>query len=300
MRTMQQQLDGVGHLLNESLGVRTNDVRPKLSPVPAARDIGRRPVRGYGCVDLDQIIPDPAQPRSDFDEESLSALAANLRAKGQLHPIHVCWSEDAERWVIVSGERRWRAGRLAGLKTIDCFFHEQALSKSEMLELQLIENLLREDLRPLEEAKAFQALMELNRWNGKQVAEALRITPSKVSRALALLDLPPDVQRLVDTGDVPSRTAYQLSRLTDDSQQRELATQSALGGLSNTTAAQMVRQRPTRRRSKPQHIRQTFFAENGCQTVVTAPRMSSYHDVEAALVQALEEVRLRIANNIRL
>jgi ParB family chromosome partitioning protein len=298
---MQERLDGVGHLLNESLGVRTNDTRPKLSPVPTARDVGRRPLRGYGRVDLDQVIPDPAQPRTEFDEESLTALAANIRAKGQLHPIHVRWSDEVERWVIVSGERRWRAARLAGVATVDCYFHEQPLTQNQTLELQLIENLLREDLRPIEEASAFQSLMDLNGWNGKQIAEALRIPPSKVSRALALLDLPVEVQRQVNAGEVPARTAYQLSRLTDDKAQRELALQSAHGTLTNTSAAaQAVRQRPTHRPSKPQHIRQTFFAENGCQTVVTIPRMSSYHDVESALIEALDEVRLRIANNVRL
>lgn len=300
MGTMQDRLEEVGHLLNESLGVRTNDVRPKLSPVPSARDVGRRPLRGFGRIEIDQVEPDSQQPRTEFDEESLKSLAANIQAKGQLHPIHVRWSEEQGRWLIVSGERRWRASRLAGLITVDCYFHEQPLSPSQVLELQLIENLLREDLRPIEEARAFQSLMELNGWNGKQAAEALRIAPSKVSRALALLDLPADVQQQVESGAVPARTAYQLSRLTDDSQRRELATQSAQGALTNTTAAQVVRQRPTRRSSKPKHIRQTFFAENGCRMVVMAPRMSSYHDVEAALLQALEEVRLRIENNIRL
>ncbi len=300
MATTQERLAGVGHLLDESLGVRGNDARPKLSPVPNSRDIGRRPLRGYGRIDIEQVVPDPTQPRTEFDAESLATLAANLQAKGQIHPIHVCWSDEVERWLIVSGERRWRAARLAGLATVDCHFHEQPLSKSQTLELQLIENLLREDLRPIEEARAFQSLMDLNGWNGKQMAEALRIAPSKVSRSLALLDLPVEVQRQVEVGDLPARTAYQLSRLTDDTEQRELANRSASGGLTNTSAAQEVRQRPNRRPSKPQHIRQTFFAENGCRTLVTIPRMSSYHDVEAALVQALEEVRLRIANNIRL
>jgi ParB family transcriptional regulator, chromosome partitioning protein len=299
MRT-QERLNGVTRLLDESLGVRANDSRPKLSPVPHRRDIGRRPLRGYGRLDIDQLIPAPGQPRTEFDDESLATLAANLRAKGQLHPIHVCWSEESQRWMIVSGERRWRAARLAGLDTVDCFFHENALGSSEMLELQLIENLLREDLRPVEQAKGFQALMDLNRWNGKQVAEALRIAPSTVSRALALLDLPVDVQQQVDAGDVPARTAYQLSRLTDGHQQRQLAVESARGALTNTAAAQAVRQRTTRQASKPKNIRQTFFAENGCQTVVIAPRMSSYYDLEAALVEALEEVRLRIVNNVRL
>lgn len=300
MGTMQDRLENVGHLLNESLGVRTNDVRPKLSPIPTARDFGRRPLRGYGRVEIEQVIADPAQARAEFNPESLASLAANIRAKGQLHPIHVRWSEEAERWVIVSGERRWRASRAAGMATVDCFFHEEPLTKAQVLELQLIENLLREDLRPIEEARAFQSLMDLNRWNGKQCAEALRIPPSKVSRALALLDLPGDIQQQVEAGEVPARTAYQLSRLTDGDAQRELASQSANGALTTTSAAHAVRQRPTRRQSKAQQIRQTFFADNDCQVVVTAPRASSYHDLETALVQALDEVRLRIENNVRL
>ena len=300
MGTMQDRLESVGHLLNESLGVRTNDLRPQLSPVPTARDLGRRPLRGFGRVEIERVIPDPTQPRTEFDQESIASLAANIRAKGQLHPIHVCWSEEAERWVIVSGERRWRASREAGLATVDCFFHEQPLTKAQVLELQLIENLLREDLRPVQEARAFQSLMDLNGWNGKQVAEALRIPQSKVSRSLALLDLPADIQRQVEAGQVPARTAYELSRLVDDTTRREMASQSASGELTNTSAAQAVRQRPTRQPSKAQHVRQTFYAENDCQITITAPRESSYHDIEAALTQALEEVRLRIENGIRL
>jgi ParB family chromosome partitioning protein len=122
------------------------------------------------------------------------------KPRGSLHPIHVRWSEETERWVIVSGERRWRAARHAGLATVDCFFHEQPLSNGQVLELQLIENLMREDLRPMEEARAFQSLMDLNNWNGKQIAEALQIPASKVSRSLALLDLPAEYQQQVDTG----------------------------------------------------------------------------------------------------
>jgi len=299
MSTMQNRLANVGHLLNESLGVRTTDSRPRLSPVPDARDTGRRPLRGFGRVDILQVIPDPKQPRTEFDEEAISSLAANIRAKGQLHPIHVRWSEEAERWVIVSGERRWRAARNAGLTTVDCFFHEQPLSNGQVLELQLIENLMREDLRPIEEAKAFQSLMDLNNWNGKQIAETLQIPASKVSRSLALLDLPAEFQQQVDTGQIAARTAYELSRLVNEDDRQRLATQSADGRLTPADAAIAVRQMPIKRAAKAQSIRQTFFADNACKIVVTAPLESTYHHLEAALLQALEEVRLRIENGIR-
>ncbi|MEJ7590679.1 MAG: ParB/RepB/Spo0J family partition protein [Planctomycetaceae bacterium] len=300
MATMQNRLANVGHLLNESLGVRTTDNRPRLSPVPDARDMGRRPLRGFGRVDIHQVIPDPKQPRTEFDNEAISSLAANIKAKGQLHPIHVRWSEEAERWVIVSGERRWRAARSAGLTTVDCFFHEQPLSTGQVLELQLIENLMREDLRPIEEAKAFQSLMDLNNWNGKQLAEALQIPASKVSRSLALLDLPAEFQQQVDTGQIAARTAYELSRLVNEDDRQELATQSADGKLTPAQAAVAVRQKPIKRAAKAQSVRQTFFADNACKIVVTGPLQFTYHHLEAALIQALEEVRLRIENGIRL
>lgn len=300
MATMQNRLADVGHLLNESLGVRTTDGRPRLSPVPDARDMGRRPLRGFGRVDIQQVIPDPKQPRTEFDIDAISSLAANLKAKGQLHPIHVRWSEEAERWVIVSGERRWRAAQHAGLPTVDCFFHEQPLSNSQILELQLIENLMREDLRPVEEAKAFQSLMDLNNWNGKQLAEALQIPASKISRSLALLDLPAEYQQQVDTGQIAARTAYELSRLVNDTDRDELAAQSAEGKLTPAEAAVAVRKKQTRRAAKTQTVRQTFFADNACQIIITAPQESTYHHLEQALLQALEEVRLRIENGIRL
>ena len=250
MATMQSKLADVGHLLNESLGMRTTDSKPRLSPVPNPRDIGRRPLRGFGRIDIHEVMPDPQQPRTDFDEAAIQSLADNIKAKGQLHPIHVRWSDETSHWVIISGERRWRAARHANLSTVDCYFHEQPLSTAQVLELQLIENLLREDLRPIEEAKAFQSLMELNQWNGKQLAEALRIPASKVSRSLALLDLPAKFQNQVDAGQIAARTAYELSRLVNDDDRQELATQSADGKLTNVQAAVAVRQKPTKRGCK--------------------------------------------------
>jgi ParB family chromosome partitioning protein len=205
-------LERISGNLEESLGVRGVDLRPRLSPVASAKDIGRRPLRNFGTVDINQVIPDPDQPRVNFSEEEIERLAESIREKGQLSPIRVRWAAELEKWVIIFGERRWRATRHAGLPNIDCFFHDGDISKSEILEQQLIENLLREDLSPIEEAKAYQALMELNEWNGKQVADALRIPASKVTRVLALLDLPPDVQKSVEAGELAARTAYETPR----------------------------------------------------------------------------------------
>jgi ParB family chromosome partitioning protein len=188
----------------------------------------------------------------------------------------------------------------AGLKSIDCQFHEGKLSNSEILEQQLIENLLREDLKPLEEARGFASLMELNGWNGKQVAQALRVAESKVSRALALLRLPEDLQHRVQAGEIPARSAYELSKLNDDEKRRQLANQVATQKLTHHQAAKAVRQRKGVKKATSRMTRLTFKSENGWNIIAQQPAKSNYHELEFALVEALEEVRLRINNNVQL
>lgn len=302
MATTRTTLDRISQHLDESLGVRAGEPRPRLSPVPSAKDVGRRPASGFGRVELAQITADPAQPRSEFDAESLTLLAENLRTKGQLHPIHVRWSGDVQKWVIISGERRWRAAQQAGLAIVDCCFHDEPLTPGQILELQLIENLLRSDLQPLEQARAFESLQSLNGWTGKQVAAALHIPASQVSRALALLKLPPDVRQQVEAGKIPARTAYELTKLPDDDAIRRLAQQATRGKLTQAAVAATVSDAVRRRkpRSRAQGTQQTFFTEGGWTVTVASRGTGTYWHLEQALVQSLEEVRLRIANNIRL
>jgi ParB family chromosome partitioning protein len=300
MVTTRRVLEGIDGHLDESLGVREIDHRPRLSPVPASRDVGRRPLRNVGQVEVDLVIPDPDQPRAQFSEEALERLAQSIRDKGQLSPIRVRWSDDRARWVIVSGERRWRATQRAGLPVIDCHFHDGELSRSEILEQQLIENLLREDLQPIEEARAFAQLIAMNGWTGKQLADALRVPPSKVSRALALLKLPDDVQAKVADGAISARSAYEISRLPDDQARRALAEKAASGVVTHQDAANVVRQRKGKRKAPARGTKQTFLTEDGWKVVVSANRKGTYHELEQALLYALDEVRTRIRNNVYL
>lgn len=286
--------------LDESMGRRASDVQPLLSPVASPKDEGRRPLRKVGTVEIDRVIPDPGQPRSEFTDDAIDRLAESIREKGQLLPIHVRWSEAAKKWIIISGERRWRATLQAGLPTIDCYFQERPLNPSEILEQQLVENLLREDLKPIEQARAFSGLMKLNGWNGKQVADALRVQQSTVSRALALLRLPDDIQQQVDAGDIPARSAYELSKLTNDRARQRLASETAAGRLSHHQAATAARQRRGKPARKSPGIRLTIPTEGGLKVTVTAPRKGTYHDVEAALLEAVEEIRQRLRNNVQL
>src|SRR5262245_39786717 len=175
MATVRSTIENIGGRIDESMGLRDEDRIVRLSPIPLSKDIGRRPLRNFGRVDIDQVVPDPVQPRVAISPDTIAQLAQSIRDKGQLSPIRVRWCDKLTKWVIVSGERRWRASKHAGLNAVDCFFHDDELTRSEVLEQQLIENLLREDLKPLEEARAFQSLMTLNGWTGKQVSEALRV-----------------------------------------------------------------------------------------------------------------------------
>lgn len=293
-------LSGLDAQLEESMGHRVVDLRPTLSPVPRRRDVDRRPLAEFGRVAIQQVIPDPDQPRVEFTEEALERLAQSIRDKGQLSPIRVRWSEESDKWVIIAGERRWRATMRAGLATIDCYFHEGALDRSEVLEQQLIENLLREDLKPLEEAKAFAALIELNGWNGKRLAEVLKLDPSKVSRSLALLRLPQDIKRDVDAGTISARSAYEMSKLKDDAQQRELARRAARGTLTHEQAAKVVRQRKGKLARRSRGTRRTFVTQSGWKVVVSSLHKGSYHDVLAALQEAIEEAEHCLNNNVQL
>jgi len=143
-------------------------------------------------------------------------------------------------------------------------------------------------------------LQTLNSWTGKQVADALHIPASQVSRALALLKLPADIQRQVEVGDIPARTAYELTKLPDDDTQRRLAQQAAAGQLTQASAERVARRRKRKSRRTAARAKQTFFAENGWTITVVGRRTGTYHEIEQALRQTLEEVRLRIDNNVRL
>lgn len=297
MANTRSLLEGVRGHLDESIGVRTTESRAQLSPIASPKDIGRRSNRSFGRIEIERIQPDPQQPRTDFDDEALERLAASIRDKGQLAPIRVRWSEHNACWLIISGERRWRAAQRAGLKAIDCYFLEQHVSPTQILEEQLIENLLREDLQPIEEAESFRRLMEVNKWNGKQLAEALRINPTRVSRSLALLKLPHEMRTRIESGELSPRAGYELSKLPDE----QLAKVSQSTSLTTVASAQAkVRQRKGKSVVGSRGTKQTFFADHDWQVIVKSPRKGDYHEIEQALLTALEEVRLRIDNRVKL
>lgn len=189
---------------------------------------------------------------------------------------------------------------MAGLPTIDCHFHEGELSKTEVLEQQLIEKLLRSDLRLIEQAKAFQQLIAMNGWSGKDLSEALRITPSKVARSLALLKLPQDIQDRIESAEISPTVAYELSKLEGEDQQRAALEQGESQPLTVARASSRVRQRRGISAHPARGLKQVFHADEGFRVTVTAPRKGTYDEIEQALQLALEEVQTRIRSGLQL
>src|SRR4051812_23678731 len=193
---------------------------------------GRKQLREACAIRLDRIVADPDQPRKEFDPESLDQLAGSLKARGQLQPIRVRWDQGRGVYVVVVGERRWRAARFAGLETVSCVVVGGTPTATDVLEDQLVENALREGLKPVEQAEAFQTLMRSLDLTQQGLATKLQISQTTVSQALDLLKLAAPVQARVDAGELAPSVAYQISKVDDPEAQRELANRVVSEGLN--------------------------------------------------------------------
>ncbi len=188
-------------------------------------------------VAVDAVAPNPRQPRKRFDDETLDGLARSIREVGILQPIVV--RPSAGRYELVTGERRLRAARLAGLATVPAVVREGADVGS--LREALIENIHREDLSPLELAAAFQELLEDLGATQEGVAERLGCSRAHVANTIRLLSLPSDVQRLLAEGRIQAGHARALLALPDDEARSALALRVAAEGLSVRQVEDLVR-----------------------------------------------------------
>jgi len=194
---------------------------------------------GLEQLPLDRIDPSPFQPRRAFPEDSLRELADSIRASGVIQPIMARRSPAAEgRYQLVVGERRWRAARIAGLETVPAIIREVA--DRDALELALTENLLRQDLNPLEVAHAYQALQDKYNLSHEQVAERLGVNRSSVTNTLRLLRLSPAVQEMLSKDEITYGHARALLGLASEAAQLQLASMAAKRGLSVRQVEEMV------------------------------------------------------------
>jgi ParB family chromosome partitioning protein len=172
-------------------------------------------------VDIDLIDPNPSQPRAAFDLESLKSLAESVKVHGVVQPVLV--RRRGPRYELVAGERRWRAAKIAGLAKIPILVKEVA--DDELLEVALVENVLREDLNPIEEAQAYRNLIDKVGMTQEALAERFGRDRSYITNYLRLLRLPDDLQQLVKDKRLSTGHARTLLGLEDVDLQRRVARQ---------------------------------------------------------------------------
>ncbi|MCR5706258.1 MAG: ParB/RepB/Spo0J family partition protein [Acholeplasmatales bacterium] len=191
-------------------------------------------------IPLDKIKPNPYQPRHTFDDKKIVELAESIKEHGVFQPIVV--KHVGEDYVIISGERRFRASVRAGLQTIPAIVRDY--EKSKMVELAIVENLQREDLTPVEEALGYQALMNELSVNQTELAKKVGKSRSYVTNVLGILSLPEDVLALCDKGKLSMGHARALSKLKDSERITSLARDIVEKGLSVREVEDLLKAEP--------------------------------------------------------
>ncbi len=187
---------------------------------------------------INDIEPNRDQPRKTFDEEALGELAKSIADHGVIQPLLVRPMTDGS-YQLIAGERRWRASRMAGLTEVPVVIRE--MSDSEAMELALVENLQREDLNPIEEARGFQLLMETYALTQEQAASRVGKSRPAVANAMRLLLLPDDVLRMVETGTLSAGHARALLGLPQSEDMVQIAKLIVEKGLSVRETERMVK-----------------------------------------------------------
>jgi ParB family chromosome partitioning protein len=214
---------------------------------------------GFAEIPIAHLRPNPQQPRHHFDPEALEELAASIRQHGVLQPLLV--SEDRpDRYFLITGERRWRAARLAGLATVPAVIREK-IGGDQQLELALVENLQRRDLTPLEESRAFEQLRTGLGLSQQEIADRVGMDRSTVANSLRLLKLPGEVQEMVERGELSAGHGRALLAFADDDERCDWAKRARASGLSvralelaaaeARAEAQSGTRRATREKPKP-------------------------------------------------
>lgn len=292
--TKRDHLASLAGNIAESMGVgvaRGNDL-PASPGLPGARGRmdGLQRSRNVAEIPVEKIGPDPDQPRTEFDDAAIARLAESLKAAGQLQPIRVRWDDARGTYMVIVGERRWRAAQVAGLATLTAVIHEGTPGPGDLLSWQLVENAQREDLAPVEQARAYRRLMDLNRWTGAQLARELAVDPASVTRALSLLDLPAPVREMVEDARISPRTAYEVAKLASPDEQVAMAGRIVAEGMTRDEAAAAVRERPTRGERAARWKRVRVDLGSAGSVVVTVPATALPGATAAILRQAIKRL----------
>jgi ParB family chromosome partitioning protein len=227
--TTERTTRGLGKGLSALLGE-----APTAAP-PAGESVNRSGVRE---IEIGRIRPNPNQPRSHFDEDALAELADSIAERGLLQPILL--RGDGDGYQIVAGERRWRAAREAGLRTVPAVVREA--DDRDSLLLALVENVAREQLSPVDEARAYAVLLDEFGLSLGELAGRVGRSKPAVSNRLRLLELPDDVLALVEGGELSEGHARAVLAVPDHDGRRALARRIVRRGLSVRAAERAARE----------------------------------------------------------
>ncbi|HEV3229453.1 MAG TPA: ParB/RepB/Spo0J family partition protein [Solirubrobacteraceae bacterium] len=244
-------------------------------------------------VPISHIRPNSFQPRSHFDEESMAALAASIREVGLLQPVLVrALGDEAESYELIAGERRWRAARRAGLQTIPVLV--QVADDVASLEQALVENLHRVDLNALEEAGAYQQLIDEFGLTHEQVATRMGKGRATITNTLRLLQLPAGAQRAVAERTISAGHARALLGTPDRALQERLAERIIEEGLTVRAVEDLVRQGGSELRvvpPEPEKVEEVVSAKGGTSgTTDSGARRTSERKLPEPGVVELEEL----------
>jgi ParB family chromosome partitioning protein len=218
-----------------ALGKGLEALIPQVSPEPVKTL--EQPKEGLVHVRVDKIRSNPYQPRTKMDEEKLSELTASIQEKGIIQPVVV--RQTGEEFELVAGERRLTAVKRLGWEKIPVVITGK-LSKEEMLELSLIENLQREDLNPIDTARGYKRLMEECSLSQDQMAQKIGKDRSTIANTLRLLHLPEEVQKSVSEGELSEGHARAILPLPSEKEQIHLAKRVIKEGLSVRKIEELV------------------------------------------------------------
>jgi ParB family transcriptional regulator, chromosome partitioning protein len=299
MSKLDELRKGAGNNAAESMGSRDRSASSPAAPagrstVERARYQGVERLKGGNEIAVERLTRDPSQPREIFDEAALQELVESIESLGVLQPIRVRWDEELGMYTIIAGERRFRAARMAGLKTVPCVVQEGELTESQRLVEQLAENIIRADLQPVEQAKAFRRLMDLNGWSARQLAREMHIADANVVRALALLELPETVQTQVEAGRLAPSVAYEVSRLDSPDDQADLAARVVAEKLTRGQVADVVKARKQGRGATPAIGRAEFRLDGGRKVTIAGLPDDRPETILAALREVVKQVQRRV------
>lgn len=201
-------------------------------------------------ISIDEISPNPWQPRRDFDEESLNALASSIRENGLIQPVVVRKKKDGT-YELAAGERRWRAAKMAGLTVIPAISKEY--DDRSMAEMALVENLQRKDLNPVDEGMAYRKLMDEYGLTQEGISKKVGKSRPYVANMVRLLDLPEEVKDFLSKGQLTAGQARPLLGLESDAEKVQLARRIVKEGLSARKVEDIIREgkKPKKKEDPP-------------------------------------------------